>query len=264
MFDAHCHLRDERILPYHERYVQDALAAGVTACIDCACRPEEWAMEVECALEVTTAYGLHPWYAGVACPDWAEYLEGCLKRDPKALVGEIGLDGIRKVADNGIAQRAALQTQLELAARYNRPVVLHGARAWAPLIKEIEPWAGRIPAWMFHGASFNPKMLEQSAFLKRDDVWFGVGCGLLTRGAQNLPNLVAALPLERVVVETDSPDMFPRGGEPLVLGQWHALFNQPGNLPLVLVALAQLRNVPIFELMEQTEANTRAFISARL
>lgn len=220
-------------------------------------------MEVECALEVTTAYGLHPWQASLACPDWAAYLEGTLLRNPSSPVGEIGLDGIRKVFDGGSAQRLALQTQLAIAARLGRPVVLHGARAWGPLLREVEPWAGRIPAWMLHGVSFSAELLTHP-FLRRRDVWFGVGGGLLARGAQTLPRLATEIPLDRLLVETDAPDMFPRGGEPLVLGQWHALLNQPGNLRLVLEALAPLRRIPFDELSEITDANTRAFLSARI
>lgn len=263
MFDAHLHLRDARILPYHRRCVKDAVEAGVSACIDCASRPEEWAAEVSCALEVSTAYGLHPWQASLACPDWAEYLTGALVRDPSALVGEIGLDGIRKVFDGGAAQRSVLRTQLALAARLGRPVVLHGARAWGALLREIEPWAGRIPAWMLHGVSF-PADLLAHPFLRRRDVWFGVGGGLLARGAQTLPRLAAALPLDRLLIETDAPDMFPRGGEPLVLGQWHALLNQPGNLRLVLRELARLRGLPAEELDAITDANARAFLAGKV
>lgn len=263
MFDAHLHLRDARILPYHRRFVKDAVEAGVTACLDCASRPEEWDAEVRCALEVTTAYGLHPWQASLACPDWEAFLTCALSRDAAAPVGEIGLDGIRKVFDGGAAQRSALRTQLALAARLGRPVVLHGARAWGALLREVEPWADRIPAWMLHGVSF-PCDLLAHPFMRRRNVWFGVGGGLLARGAQTLPRLAQALPLDRLLVETDAPDMFPRGGEPLVLGQWHALLNQPGNLRLVLEALARLRGIPFGELGAITDANARAFLAARV
>lgn len=115
---------------------------------------------------------------------------------------------------------------------------------------------------MLHGVSFTPELLTHP-FLRRRDVWFGVGGGLLSRGAQALPRLAAALPLDRLVVETDAPDMFPCGGEPLVLGQWHTVLNQPGNLRLILDALATLRGIPFAELAAQTEANARAFLATR-
>lgn len=262
MIDAHLHLRDARIEPYHARFVQEALAAGVSACIDCSARPEEWNVTVACALDVTTAFGLHPWYASVAYPDWPDFLRLALQADPGALIGEIGLDGLRRTADGGLAQRAALETQLALAARLGRPVVLHGARAWGALLHAVEPWAARLPALLFHGVSFAPD-LRAHPVLRRRNVWFGVGGALLSPEARTLPRLAAALPLDRLVVETDAPDAFPSGGEPLVLGQYHALLNHPGNLPRIVRAVARLRDIPEPELAAIAEANTLAFLATR-
>ena len=261
MFDAHLHLRDARILPYHARFVRDALAAGVTACIDCASRPEEWNVEVRCALEVSIAFGLHPWFVSVACPDWLAFLECALRADTNALVGEIGLDGLRKTPDGGAAQCAAFRAQLALAVRLGRPVVLHGARAWGALLRELEPWADRLPALLLHGVAFPPDLLDHPV-LRRPNVWFGVGGALLNPAAQTLPRLAAAIPLDRLLVETDSPDQLPFGGEPFVLGQYRALLNSPANLPLVLRALSELRGVPFPELAALTAANAQDFLSA--
>lgn len=262
LFDAHLHLRDSRVLPYHARYVKDALDGGVHACIDCATRPEEWAMEVDCALEVTTAYGLHPWYAALAVPDWLERLTCALQADPNALVGEIGIDGIRRVHDGGAAQRAALFAQLELAARLERPVVLHGARSWPLLLRLLEPWAERIPAWQLHGVNFSKELLHLP-FLRHGHVWFSIGGGVLKPDARLLPELVPCLPLNRLLVETDSPDRFPLGGDPLVLGQFQLLCNQPGNLGCILAAIARGRGLPLAEAAEITAQNARNFLAAR-
>ena len=262
LFDAHLHLRDARILPFHARYVKDALDAGVTACIDCATRPEEWAMEVSSSLAATTAYGLHPWYASVSVPNWLERLECVLASDPNAPVGEIGLDGIRRVHDGGTAQRAALFVQLDLAARLGRPVILHGARVWPLLLRLLEPWADRICAWQLHGVNFSHELLALP-FFKRANAWFSVGGGLLKPAARLLPELLPHLPLNRLLIETDSPDRFPIGGDPLVLGQHQLLYNQPGNLPCILRAAAALRALPVDELAEQTAQNARDFLAAR-
>ncbi len=261
MFDAHLHLRDARILPYHTRFVQEAFERGVTGCIDCAVSPEQWACEVDCAFEVTTAYGLHPWYASVAPPEWLEQLTCALQADPHALVGEVGLDGIRKVHDGGALQRRTLVAQLALAARLERPVILHGARAWAPLFRLLEPWVNRLPAILLHGVSFSAELLRLPIMRSRN-IWFSVGGGLLAQGAKTLPELVKALPADRLLVETDAPDMFPTGGDPLVLGQPHTLLNHPANLPCILQRIAELRAMPVSELDALTTQNAHAFIHA--
>ena len=262
MFDAHVHLRDSRILPYHARFVKECLDAGVTACIDCACTPIQWATEPDCSLEVIPAYGLHPWQAGVAPPDWVEILRWHLCRHPEALVGEFGLDGLRRVSDGGSAQRAAFRSQIALAARLERPAVLHGAKCWMTLLTALSFHIRRLPAVMLHGVSFAPDMLRLPIF-KNSNIWFGIGGAVLSPNAKNLPRFVRDIPLNRLLLETDSPDMFPCGGDPLVLGQYRSLFNHPGNLPHILRRVAELRGMPPEELAQITEANTRAFLAAR-
>ncbi|MEG1479957.1 MAG: TatD family hydrolase [Kiritimatiellia bacterium] len=262
MFDAHLHLRDARIIPYHERFVKEAIEAGVTAAISCASRPEEWCLQVDCAMEIYNAYGVHPWFAGVLIPDWKAYLSAILDRDEQALIGEIGIDGIRSVSDGGAMQRALLSEQLDLARHYQRPVILHGARAWSFLFQAIETKISHLPALMLHGASFAVEMLQMPIF-KHQNIWFSVGNSLLSSKAESFSTFIQALPLNRLLIETDAPDMFPRGGEPLVLGQPHALYNHPGNLHYVLEAIARLRAIPVEELAQITEANARAFIAAR-
>ncbi len=260
MVDAHLHLRDTRIIPYHARFVKEALDCGVTECIDCAVTPEQWACEVSCSLNVTTAYGLHPWYASVAPPDWLERLTCCLRTDSHALVGEIGLDGIRKVPDGGAMQRQILSEQLALAVRFGRPVVLHGARAWAPLLRFLQPWVTRLPAILLHGVSFSEELLNHPT-LRAENIWYSVGSALLTPGAKTIPALAKALPLDRLLVETDAPDMFPHGGDPLVLGQFHTILNHPANLPLTLQQIAMLRAIPFPELAELTTHNAHTFLA---
>ena len=185
-----------------------------------------------------------------------------LRAAPGALVGEIGLDGIRKTLDGGAAQRDALALQLALAARLGRPVVLHGARAWGALLHALEPWADKLPAILLHGVSFSPDLLRHP-ILSRPNVWFSVGGALLSPAAQTLPRLAAAIPLDRLLVETDSPDMLPVGGEPLVLGQYRALLNSPANLPLILRALSRIRAIPFDELAGITAANAQTLLSTR-
>ena len=219
-------------------------------------------MEVSSSLAATTAYGLHPWYASVSVPNWLECLECVLASYPNAPVGEIGLDGIRRVHDGGAAQRAALFAQLDLAARLGRPVILHGARVWPLLLRLLEPWADRICAWQLHGVNFSHELLALPVF-KRANAWFSAGGGLLKPAARLRPELLPHLPLNRLLVETDSPDRFPVGGDPLVLGQHQLLYNQPGNLRCILRAAAALRAIPLDELAEQTAQNARDFLAAR-
>lgn len=262
MIDAHLHLRDRRIRPYHSRFVREALEAGVSGCIACTSGPEEWDIEVDCSWEVADAFGVHPWQAGVLPHDWEARLRAVLLRRPGALVGEIGIDGIRRVPDGGALQRAVLTRQLALAAALGRAIVLHGARAWVHLFRVLEPYLPRLPAVLLHGVSFSRDLLRHP-LLRCDRIWYSVGGALCSPGAKTLPALALALPADRMLVESDAPDMIPCGGEPLVLGADVSPYNSPANLPRVCAALARLRGMPAAELAELTAANARAFLAAR-
>ncbi len=260
MFDAHLHLRDERITSSRQRFLAEACEVGLKGCIDCACFPEQWETKIVSSFDITTAYGLHPWRANVAPAGWLQYLEALLVTHPKALVGEIGLDRLRQVTDGGAAQRECFLAQIELAVRYQRPIICHGARAWHSLFDLLMPWMAHLPAVMLHGVSFSVELLKHP-FFKHSTIWLGIGGGLLARGTKTLPTLVRHLPINRIVVETDAPDGFPLSGEPFILGQRQAPLNHPVNLRLILERLAQLLNVSVDELNAKTEANARAFTS---
>ncbi len=258
MFDAHLHLRDERIATDLQRFLTEAQAGGLTGCIDCACFPEQWDRKIAAPFEVLPAYGLHPWQANDVPEAWLERLEAHLQSDAGALVGEIGLDGLRKVPDDGLAQRKVLVAQLELAVRLQRPIVCHGARAWGALFDLLEPWLSRLPAVLLHGVSFAPELLHHP-FFKHKNVWMSIGCGLLNPRAKTLPALAMALPIDRLVVETDAPDMLPVDGKAFLPS-----LNHPNNLHLVLQRLAQLREIPLDELTQKTEANAHTFASGQI
>jgi TatD DNase family protein len=126
-----------------------------------------------------------------------------LGTDPSFGVGEIGLDRLK---DRNIApvQREVFAAQLELAAEMGRPVVLHGAKCWGEVVKTVRPYAGRIPAFLFHGFSRSdgllPDIVEVNGFI-------GVGKAVLNDHAVNYRELVKKIPLDRLLIETDGEDL---------------------------------------------------------
>lgn len=148
--------------------------------------------------------GIHPWNA--ASVDLATELarfRTMLGTDPSFGVGEIGLDRLK---DRNIApvQREVFAAQLELAAEMGRPVVLHGAKCWGEVVKAVRPYAGRIPAFLFHGFSRSdgllPDIVEVNGFI-------GVGKAVLNDHAVNYRELVKKIPLDRLLIETDGEDL---------------------------------------------------------
>ena len=183
--------------------------------------------------------GVHPWQ--VDAPDAAACLAalpGALAADPCLGVGEIGLDRLRARTISE-PQRQALAQQLELAAEFRRPVVLHGAKCWGEVVQACRPYRGRIPAFLFHGFSRSTGLLPDIVALNG---FISVGPALLNGHAVNYREMAALLPFDRLLVETDLPDDDPSA-------------NRTERLSDIYSALAELRGISLPELQSQVAAN---------
>ena len=141
-------------------------------------------------------HGTHPWYLDGFD---ADQLKADLSADPSAGVGEIGLDRLK---DRTIStrMRQIFEAQLEIAAEFGRPVVLHGAKCWGEVVKACRPYAGRIPAFLFHGFSRSDGLIPDIVALNG---YISVGPSLLNGHAVNYRALAKRIPLDRLLVESD-------------------------------------------------------------
>ena len=191
-------------------------------------------------------YGMHPWEAARSlCPDGecATKLRAALAADVHAGVGEIGLDRLKEKTISP-AQRTAFAAQLEVAAEFGRPVVLHGAKCWGEVVAACRPYEGRIPAFLFHGFSRSGGLLPEIVALNG---FVGVGAALLNDHAVNYRALVREMPIERVLVETDA-DYGREGARP--------------SLGEILCKLAELRGMDPAALEAVVDANAARFVEA--
>ena len=144
--------------------------------------------------------GIHPWNAGEAgLSEGIAKFRLMLEEDPSLGVGEIGLDRLKTKAVTA-RQREAFAVQLELAAKMGRAVVLHGAKCWGEVVKAVRPYAGKIPAFLFHGFSRSEGLLPDIVAVNG---FIGVGKAVLNDHAVNYREMVRRLPPDRILVETD-------------------------------------------------------------
>ena len=122
-----------------------------------------------------------------------------LLAEPSAGVGEIGLDRLRTKTTTP-SQRMLFAAQLEIAAEMHRAVVLHGAKCWGEVVNAVKPFAGAIPAFLFHGFSRSDGLLPEIVALNG---FVSVGKSVLNDHAVNYRTLVKHLPIDRILVETD-------------------------------------------------------------
>lgn len=161
-------------------------------------------------------WGVHPWAAeGVAVPDAVSQVREAVLADAAAGVGEIGLDRLRTRTVTPV-QRQLFDAQLRVAAELRRPVVLHGAKCWGDVVKTVRPFAPAIPSFLFHGFSRSggliPEIVELNGFVS-------VGKAVLNDHAVNYRKLVAQIPRDRLLVETDD-DAEPAARDALLAAIW--------------------------------------------
>lgn len=211
------------------------------------------------------ALGIHPLYVGQAGDDDLVALDATLRlcRDDPQLVavGEIGLDFFVPELAQGAArerQEFFYREQLKLARQHGLPVLLHGRRSVDQLLKGLRavPVAGGI------AHAFNGSLQQAQAFLALG-LKLGFGGAVTYERALQLRRLVAELPLNALVLETDAPDMPPHWlyvtAEERAAGKGQGR-NEPGELPRIAQVIAGLRGVSLDALAEATTANAQAVL----
>ena len=258
MFDAHTHLQDPRLSEVFDDVVRRAAQAGVTGVCCCGTTPEDWAATCRLArtplpFVLVPAFGVHPWYAQHLPAGWFETLESYLDKNPVAVVGEIGLDGVLDAVPIE-AQEKVLVQQLAFAERVRRPVVLHGARAWGRLVDVLKPYARKLPGFVAHGFGGSAEILKQLLNMGGYVSFAGSVCN---PKAEKVRAAAREIPDSQLLIETDTPDLFPAGGCPAAIGASGKPLNQPSNLTCVLDVVASLRNTTPEALSDLTGANAR-------
>ncbi|GHC05971.1 TatD family hydrolase [Thermomonas carbonis] len=221
-----------------------ALAARVDIQIVPAVEAATWPkLKAVCAefSGLHAAYGLHPMYLDAHRPAHLDDLRDWIERERPVAVGECGLDYFVDGLDVD-AQQVYFVGQLHLAREFDLPVIVHARRAVDGVIASIRKLGGlRGVIHSFSGSA------EQAAQLHRLGFLLGIGGPVTHERAKRLRGIVASMPLEQLLLETDSPD------QPGVAHRGER--NEPAHLVEVLDVVATLRGIPREELASATTAN---------
>jgi TatD DNase family protein len=254
IFDTHVHLDDEAFAEDRESVIDAAHEAGILAFLNVGYSPERWETSAELRAqhpEVAITLGLHPQLAERFDVMLVMRLEDAVGRLKPVALGEIGLDFAPGNPAPDI-QRRAFTAQLELAAAVGLPVVIHQRAAADELATVIDRAAVTTPI-VLHSFDGTPRLtdwaIERGAFI-------GIG-GLATRrSSEELRRLLAAVPTDRLLLETDAPYLVPAG----IKGRR----NVPANLPFIAKQLAPLWDVGPEELCRTTTATAIALFGIPL
>lgn len=253
LFDSHCHLQDERIFANADAIIARAWEAGVYRILCCGSSESDWNAVNKLASmypEIVPAFGLHPWYIKDRSTGWLSELENLLREFPAAAVGEIGLDHALDNR-NDEEQASVFESQLKVAQKLGRPVSIHCRKAWADMTTLLTRH-GLLDGGIIHSYSGPPDLVPQ---LEKSGASISFS-GSITYDRNKRGRASAVLVSEdRLLIETDSPDISPRGIEE---GK-----NEPANLVKVAETLAELRGKTVGEIAEMTYRNASGIFKCR-
>jgi TatD DNase family protein len=262
-YDAHQHLHDSRLAPFREAILQELPGLGIAGGIVNGTSEADWsAVELLCGAHrwLRPAFGLHPWYVKERTGGWEKSLSDFLDRHPEASVGETGLDCWIEGHDIEDQKRVFIR-QLEMARERNVVITIHCVKAHEPLRQVLQKHAVPVRGFLLHAwagpPALTPFLLERGAHFSFPPYFLHE-----RKGPQR--SLFQELPADRVLVETDAPDLLPppeQNRNPLVNPDSGKPVNHPANLLLAYEALAGLRGDAPEALAAAVAANWKRLFS---
>lgn len=269
MIDVHCHLNFHAFRTDVQKVITEAIEDGITKIINVGTKIDSSRQAVELAEAYDNLYaiiGVHPHHAdkihlpsslgGESDKEWITHLEQLAKHPKVLAIGEIGMDYF-EYASNGIVdpklQRKAFIEQIELAHKLRLPLQIHSRNenARIEVIKILKDHVNLLPdpPGMFHcmaGSIESLKTILQMGFYVGFDgnlTYDGIPKG----EPETLKTLASYAPIDRLVIETDSPYLppVPHRGER----------NQPKYAIITAHFLAKLKQISYDSLVEQVDKN---------
>ena len=248
--DTHCHL--DKLDSTPEDAVKQAKQEGVETIVTISVDEESFDFVSNAVMQFKDVYGtvgVHPHDAS----EFSQSLEQSIlklarKHDKMIAIGETGLD-YHYMNSSSEDQQFAFLKQLQIAVELNLPVVLHSREAEADTIKILK----EIPVPALGVAhSFTSSLMMAKKLL--DMGWYLGINGIVTfKNAVDLREIVRWIPMDRLLLETDSPFLapVPFRGKP----------NKPAHIPVIASFIAELRKISIEDLAEKTSQNVRRLLS---
>jgi TatD DNase family protein len=234
--------------------IDRAAQAGVERIIVTGTDLESSAAAVElCSSYAPRLYctvGVHPHDAANATGGWLEELERLAQSPFARAIGETGLDFNRNYSPHP-AQHDVFDAQLELAGRLSRPVFVHDRDAGAAVADHLARHRARLTAVIVH--CFTGAATQLARYLELDCHIGITGWICDERRGLELQRLVARIPDERLLIETDAPYLLPRTLAPRPKSRR----NEPAHLIWVARAIAHLRGQTVEEVCRITSDNAR-------
>lgn len=256
MIDIGVNFINKQFKGKQEPVIKNAKEVGVTHIIATGTSMSNSIQSIEFAKKsggyVTTTVGVHPHNAKeLKSNEYNKLKEMCLEEVVVA-VGECGLDYDRNFSSKE-DQIRAFKMQLDIAREIQKPLFLHEREAVEDFVKIMSEYSDLIPKSVVHCFTGDKETLQRYL-----DLGFMIGItGWIcddVRGGK-LQEAIKTCPLDRLMIETDSPFLKPKN----ILPKTNSRTNEPKNLPYVARKIAELKNIEVNEVIQATKSNTECF-----
>jgi len=229
LVDTHCHLNYPPLLDKADEIVARAQAAGVgrMICVGTDLRTSRQAVSLaEKFTAVYAAVGIHPHDVGKTTTDSLDVLEKLLDHPKVVAVGEIGLDFYRNYSPHDV-QKEYFRKQIAIACRHHLPFIVHNRQAYDAVFEILNTenyWLG-----VMHCFSENAEAIRHLTAMGLHISFTGNA----TYSNEKTERAVLAVPIDRLMIETDAPFILPKGAS--------GRNNEPAFLPVIAERIAMIR-----------------------
>ncbi len=247
--DSHCHLFYDEILQYIDNVFVRSKKLGVNRyiCVGTNINDSLLSLDISKKFEnVFCSAGVHPHDSQNVDKDYIQQIELMMKSKKMIAIGEIGLDYFRNISSKKI-QIKVFHELLQLADNIKKPIIFHNRDADKDIIDTLSCYPNVIGVSHCFSSTLSTakKLLDMGYYISFS--------GNLTFKNSTLPSVAKYLPLNRLLVETDSPYLSP---EP-----FRGKSNEPGRTRYVAEKLAEIHNISFESIANQTTKNINKLFS---
>lgn len=254
LFDTHAHINDEKFEFDQKEMLQSCFDAGVEyiLCPGCDRSTSESAVALADAYsQVYAAVGLHPEEVKGAVEADFDYFEHMAKTHPKVVaIGEIGLDYYWDISTKDL-QKAYFIRQMEIAKRVDKPIIIHDRDAHGDIMDILRSY-GKENRGIFHCYSGSYEMALEAIKM---DFYISFAGPVVFPKSTNVKEVASKIPLDRLLIETDSPYLTP----PPFRGKR----NDPSKTQFVCEEIAKLKGISADELAAITLENGKCIFNIK-
>lgn len=247
VFDSHAHLDNIRFSEDRDEVIARARENGIAGIINAGACMQSSACSIELAEKhdfIYAAVGVHPHDAKEVNDGDYEQLAQWTNHPKVVAVGEIGLDYYYDLSPREVQQQVFIR-QLDVARQTSMPIIIHDRDAHGDILQLIKKEAQGLTG-VFHCFSGSMEMMRDVIAL---GFYVAFGGSVTFKNAAKLPAIAAAVPLDRLLLETDCPYLTPQ--------PYRGRRNEPNYVNFVAEHIAELREIEIAELGEVTTANVK-------